>query len=111
MTLGGHQPFSCNYLSTGDLPIDFTGVQRWKNICLERYERMVDETTTMGAEYLVFCKVTKDDLVKIDRSRRDLRIRIFHDFSMELLIVKLMIGKAHEWVSTLFAEHLGEKVR
>ncbi|KAG0630096.1 hypothetical protein M758_1G153600 [Ceratodon purpureus] len=100
-----------DYLSAGDLPIDFTSVQRLKNICSERYERLVDETTTMATEYLVFRKVTKDDLVKIDRSHCDLRIRIFYDFSMELLIVKLMVGKAHEWVSTLFAEHLREKVR
>ena len=66
----------------------------------------------MGTTYVVFLNVTKDDLVKVERSRHNLPIiRIFYDSSMELLIVKLMVGKAHGWVGTLFAELLREKVR
>ena len=50
----------------------------------------------MDTSYLIFSKVTKGDLKNIDRARRDLSIRILYDSSMELLIVKLLIEKAHE---------------
>ena len=65
----------------------------------------------MGTEFLVFQKVTKADLVNIEGSRRNLPIRIMYDSWMELLIVKLMAGKAHDWIGTLFAYLLLEKVR
>ena len=84
----------------------FTSVQRWRNACLRRYERLVDQMTTMGTVYLVFSEVTKDNFVKIERSRLDLPIRIFYDPSMELLIMKLMVGKAHELVGNLFGDIL-----
>ena len=64
----------------------------------------------MGTEFLVFQKVTKGDLMNIDRSRCNLPIRIMYDSWMELLIVKLMAGKAHGWIGTLFADLPQEKV-
>ena len=100
--LSGYEEFT--------MPVEFTTVQRWKTVCLEHYRRLVGETTFMGTEYLIFSKVTKGDLEKIDRAHGDLKVRILYDSSMELLIVKLMVGRAHEWVDRLFSDLLRGKV-
>ena len=65
----------------------------------------------METTYLVFSEVTKDNFVKIERSRRDLPIRIFYDPSMELLIVKLMAGMAHKLVGNFFGDKIRDKVQ
>jgi hypothetical protein len=95
-----------------DSPIPFTSAAGWKNVCLQHYERLAAQTTIMATKYLAFCNVCEDDLVAIDRSRRNLpTLRILYDSTMELLIVKLMVGKAHEWATNLFCDLLRQKVQ
>jgi hypothetical protein len=95
-----------------DSPIQFTSVAGWKNVCLQHYKRLAAQTITMGTKYLAFCNVCEDVLVVIERSRRNLpALRILYDSTMELLIVKLIVGKAHFWATHLFCDLIREKVR
>jgi hypothetical protein len=94
-----------------DSPIQFTCAAGWKNVCLQHYEKLAAQITTMATKYLTFCNVCEDDLVAIDKSRRNLpALRILYDSRMELLIVKLMVGKAHEWAGNLFCHVMLKKV-
>ena len=56
----------------------------------------------MSMDYVVFSKVTKEDLQRMDGCQRGFSSRIFYNSSTELVIVKLMAGKAHEWSGNLF---------
>ena len=92
-------------------PIPFISVQKWKNVCLERYEWMVAETTVMATHYLAFFGMFKEDLEKVDRSHCHLpSMHFLYDSGLELLIVKIMVGKAHEWCGNAFAQDVLEKV-
>ena len=95
----------------GEEPIEFHSLQRWKTICQQRYDRLwEEESALMSMDYVVFSKVTKEDLQRMDGCQRGFSSRIFYDSSTELLIVKLMAGKAHEWYGNLFSDLLRRKV-
>lgn len=90
-------------------PVTFTTARKWKNICLEHYERLVEQSPIMGTEYVVFCGVTKEGLTKIDRFR-GMPFRLMYDSETESLIIKIMVGKAHDWVAGLFSDILRQKI-
>ena len=66
----------------------------------------------MAIHYLAFFGMSKEDLEKVDRSRCHLpSMRFLYDSELELLVVKIMVGKAHEWCGNAFAQDVLEKVR
>ena len=47
----------------GEEPIEFHSLQRWKTICQQRYDRLwEEESALMSMDFVVFSKVTKEDL-------------------------------------------------
>ena len=58
----------------------------------------------MATHYLAFFGMSKEDFEKVDRSCNHLPLmRFLYDSKLELLIVKIMVGKAHEWCGNAFA--------
>ena len=87
--------------SIDGLPLRFSHFGEFKRVCMQRYEAIAYETMT--TEYVAFCGVTKEHLALIELRHRQLpSIRILHDARLELLIVKLMAGKLHEWAASIF---------
>ena len=95
------------WYSVSEDPVTFTTAHKMKNICLEHYERLVEQSPIMGTEYIVFCGVTKEALSKIDKFR-GMPYRLMYDSETECLIVKIMVGKAHDWVAWAFTDILSK---
>jgi hypothetical protein len=96
--------------SIDGLPPRFSNFGEFKRVCMQRYEAIAYET--MATEYVAFCGVTEEHLALIELHRRQLpSMRILHDARLELLIVKLMAGKPHEWAGSVFADMFKDMVR
>jgi hypothetical protein len=96
--------------SIDGLPPRFSNFGKFKKVCMQRYEAIAFET--MATEYVAFCGVTEEHLALIELRRRQLpSIHILHDARLELLIVKIVAGKPHQWAVSVFADMFKDMVR